>query len=90
MSDIGRLITVLGDYHNALDAQHKRVSEAHRQLSDRYRALSAVYEGAGAAEFKAGWQQVMAAFDAYADGVPNVLGLLENKIEQLRALDQGL
>lgn len=90
MSDIGRLISVLGDYQRALTEQHGRVAEAHGVLVGRYRALSAVYEGGGAAQFKGGWQRVVDTFDAYADGVPKVLQLLEEKIEQLKALESGL
>lgn len=90
MADVGRLAGVLADYERVLTEEHRRVAEAHAALVDRYHALSAVYAGSGAEQFKGEWARVVATFDAYADGVPKVLALLAEKVEQLRALEEGL
>lgn len=89
MADVTRLLAVLTDYHAVLSDQHRCITEAHNELSGRFQALNEVYEGAGASEFKAGWGRVRATFDAYSEGVPSVLALLDDKIEQLRRLDRG-
>jgi hypothetical protein len=90
MADVGRLAGVLADYERILAEERRRVTEAHVALVDRYRALSAVYAGSGAEQFKAEWDRVVATFDTYTEGVPKVLELLAEKVEQLRAIEEGL
>lgn len=88
-NDIARLASALTDYHGVLKGQHQRIRDAHAELAARFVALNAVYEGRGAGEFKAGWLQADATFDAYDEGLPPLLALLEGKVEQLRRLDEG-
>lgn len=89
MADVSLLLAQLRDYHAVLEGQHHRIAEAERVLATRYRALSEVWAGAGADEFKHEWHQVMQALDAYREGVPAVLALLNDKTEQLSRLDEG-
>ncbi|MFT4186987.1 MAG: hypothetical protein QM621_00220 [Aeromicrobium sp.] len=79
----------MNEYAQALTSHTERVREAHRVLDQRYAALSEVYDGVGAREFKTGWQRSRAAFEAYAEGAPPLLRLLEEKVAQLEAFDQG-
>ena len=80
----------LGNYQATLDSTHRAVSEAHRDLEAAYRALRAVYGGQGADDFDAAWRAAGSAIFAYTEGAPQLIQLLEGKVEQLRALDRGL
>lgn len=88
-TDITGLIAGLDDYQRVLGENRRRIGEAHQAVLGRFRALDEHYEGAAAAEFKERWLRVERAFDAYVEGAPQLLALLEAKTEELRHLDQG-
>ncbi|MFV0428693.1 MAG: hypothetical protein ACK5KO_04610 [Arachnia sp.] len=86
-SDLRTLASQLGDYQAALTAQRQRVAEAHAGLVERFRALCDTYDGTSFREFQAGWRRTEEAFDAYVEGVPPLLDLLSDKVDELRRLD---
>lgn len=89
MPDLSRLVSLLESYSATLQGQRLRVGAAHRDVEDAYRRLDAVYGGVGATEFKEAWKQANVAFDVFDEGVPQLTSLLEEKIAQLRRVDQG-
>lgn len=88
--DITRFTAQLGAYGTVLDESHRAVSEAHRDLEGAYRALREVYGGQGADEFDGAWRAAGTAIFAYTEGAPRLIQLLEQKVEQLKAIDRGL
>lgn len=89
MPDITLLRLWLADYEAVLSSNLRQVQEAHADLERAYRALREVYSGEGAREFDQAWSRAGDAVFAYVEGVPALLTLLEEKIEQLNQLDQG-
>ena len=87
--DIGRLGTAIDEYRGALGEALVGVTSAFNDLSGPYRALSEVYEGVAATEFKTGMAQTAEAFEAFIDGVPALISLLEERAEALRIADQA-
>lgn len=85
--DVGRLAQALEEYSNTLTANRQMVGEAFAELDGRYAALREVYDGTAAREFMEGWARVNEAFDAYLEGLPALLDLLEERTELLRRMD---
>ncbi len=86
-ADLHTVIEQLTDYRASLGVQRQRVAEAHAELVGRFRALTEVYDGTSFREFSAGWRRTEEAFDSYVDGVPPLLDLLGEKVDELRRLD---
>lgn len=86
-ADLHTVIEQLAGYRTALGEQRRSVAEAHGELVGRFRALSEVYDGTSFREFSAGWRRMEEAFDAYVEGVPPLLDLLGEKLDELRRLD---
>lgn len=90
MPDITLLTAWLADYVAVLGSNLQQVRDAHAELEHTYRALREAYAGQGADEFDGAWRRAGDAVFAYVEGVPALLTLLEEKIEQLNQLDQGM
>ena len=86
--DIGQLGVAIDEYRGALAEALMGVTSAFNDLKGPYRALSEVYEGVAATEYKAGMTHTSEAFEAFIDGVPALVNLLEGRAEALRAADQ--
>lgn len=90
MADVGRLANGLAGYHEALVRSLDTVGESYDELEQRYRALAQTYQGQGAAEFAQAWTGAGRAMQAYIEGVPALGSLLDDAVQRLRGLDQGL
>jgi len=88
--NVALLLAALENYRAVIGDVHTAVREAHLELDAAYRALRDSYDGEGAEEFHAAWQRSGDAIGAYTEGVPPLVELLEEKVEQLRALDRGV
>lgn len=87
--DITWLAGALSNYQQVLEQNLSRIRAAHTELTQSYGALKEEYDGEGAREFAASWESAGSAMLAYVDGVPALIRLLEEKIEQLGRIDRG-
>lgn len=86
--DIGQLGAAIDEYRGALADALMGVTSAFNDLRGPYGALSEVYEGVAASEFKQGMAQTSEAFEAFIDGAPALVSLLEERAAALRTADQ--
>jgi hypothetical protein len=88
VTDITKLITLLGDYATSLDAHLGWVREEFDQLHRAWRALSDVYEGAAADQFRSVFEVTAARMQTYEQDATALLEVLRGGIDNAQQLDR--
>jgi uncharacterized protein YukE len=88
MADVTQLVRALDRYSRELDRHNALVADAFRGLERSLGRLSSVYEGVAAREFKAHWARTQAGLRDYESGARSIGGLLDERLQALRAADR--
>ena len=88
MTDSRILLAGLEEYHRVLGKHLSNLAGEFQQLDNSWRQFSAVYEGDAADQFREGWIRTAQRFQEYIEQTQKISVLLDERIEQLRAVNK--
>lgn len=88
MADTTILLTGLEEYHRRLELHMSQMEQEYRDLDKRWQAFSRVYEGNAAEQFRTGWRRTGEGFSVYVEQSRNIMRILEERIDSLRAANR--
>lgn len=88
MADSRILLSGLEEYRRVLERHLTQVTAEYQQLDNNWQQFNAVSEGDYADQFRAGWFRTSQRFHEYISQTRKISAVLDERIEQLRRLNQ--